>query len=313
MTKKLILTMALLVAVATIFVACEEPTYNVQVTAAEGGTVEGKNGEYKEGEMVVFKAIPDDGYYFSQWSDGNTDNPRAIVVGEADITLTAEFVLPTIETVDLGLTSGNLWATCNIGTINPWNYGCYYAWGETQTKDNYSWETYKYCNGSAKSLTKYNYHENFGPVDNKTTLESVDDVATAIFGAAYSMPSSDDGKELADECYWVWTSDYNDHKVNGYIVYRAKNDADKGAKVYKGNTPSASYSLSDAHIFLPAAGGRGDEILHDAGLEGYYWFTSISTTNPSGASRLSIFSTGVDPRSGNGRFVGFSVRPIKRP
>ncbi len=43
---------------------------------------------------AVIEATANEGYQFSQWSDGNTDNPRTIVVDE-DITLTAQFVPAT--------------------------------------------------------------------------------------------------------------------------------------------------------------------------------------------------------------------------
>ena len=48
------------------------------------------------------------------------------------------------EYVDLGLPSGTLWATCNVGASKPEEYGDYFAWGETKPKDDYSWETYKW-------------------------------------------------------------------------------------------------------------------------------------------------------------------------
>ena len=230
----------------------------VTVTA-ENGTISGsENGRYAPGSNLSFTATPSTGYCFSQWSDGSTDNPRTITVSTNDITLTAEFVTATIATVDLGLTSGNLWATCNVGAINPWNYGCYYAWGETKIKTEYDWSTYKYCNGSYNSLTKYNNYAGCGTVDNKTTLETSDDVATAAFGSDYSIPTIADWEELSAQCYWVETNNYNEQNVNGFIVYRAKSDEDKGVKDCVGYIPqaSASYSLSDTHIFFPAAGCR---------------------------------------------------------
>lgn len=46
--------------------------------------------------------------------------------------------------VDLGLPSGTKWATMNIGASTPEDYGNYYAWGETETKEEYGWNTYKY-------------------------------------------------------------------------------------------------------------------------------------------------------------------------
>ena len=367
--------------ISMVFAGCkkEDHTYSVQVTSTEGGTVEGQNGKYEEGETVVFKAIPADGYYFSYWSDGKDDNPRTVIVSsknisitaifmgvspkgcgtietrgngykqgdegypafditafaadgycfsqwsdgntdnprnigeyddKANTSLTAEFVLPTITTVDLGLTSGNLWATCNIGTINPWNICSYYAWGETQTKDIYSWETYKYCNGSDKSLTKYNVKANYGTFDNKKTLEPTDDVATAVFGAEYSIPTYDDWQELIDECYWVFTWNYNNHYVGGYIVYRAKTEADKGVIIYENATPSASYSLSDAHIFLLAAGYRADSVYSMG--DGSYWSSSLYKDKPSCARNFD-FNVGNVYLSVSNRCTGYSVRPIKRP
>ena len=57
--------------------------------------------------------------------------------------------------IDLGLPSGTLWAACNVGAETPEGLGSYFAWGETTTKADYDWSTYKYCNGSENTLTKY--------------------------------------------------------------------------------------------------------------------------------------------------------------
>lgn len=216
--------------------------------------------------------------------------------------------------VDLGLPSGNLWATCNVGADNPWNYGDYYAWGETTPKTDYSWETYKYCNGTDSSLTKYNNDADYGTVDNKNVLEPTDDAATAVLGAEYSMPTFADWKELADECYWVWTSNYNNHGVSGYMVYRAKSDADKGANVNEGDTQSVSYSLSDAHIFLPATGLLGDRLIGD-GFSGSYWSASLYTSYPNSARLLGFSHLNSEGPIAHtcGRCYGLSVRPVKRP
>ena len=82
MRNRLLKSFALFALLATVFAGCkeDEPTYMVQVTATEGGTIEGQNGEYKEGETVVFTAVPAEGYYFTKWSDGNTENPREIEI-----------------------------------------------------------------------------------------------------------------------------------------------------------------------------------------------------------------------------------------
>lgn len=94
------------------------------------------------------------------------------------------------EFVDLGLPSGLLWATYNIGATKPEEYGLYFAWGETQgyegiTDDKqFSWADYKLCGGSNSTLTKYNNNSSYGTVDTLTTLEQVDDAAYTmeIFG-----------------------------------------------------------------------------------------------------------------------------------
>ena len=368
--------------ISMVFANCkkEDPTYSVQVTATEGGTVEGQNGEYKEGETVEFKAIPADGYYFTKWSNGSTDNPLTITISNNDITLTAQFAqspLVTISasdngtidtevnaryapgsnvtvtaqpdadyyfagwsdgntdnprtitignedviltsyffapTVDLGLESGTLWTTRNLGATAPWEYGDYYAWGETKTKDDYSWETYKYCKGTEKTLTKYCYDAELGYngfSDVLTTLEAADDAATAVLGTDYSMPTEANWEELGDQCYWVWTENYNNQNVRGYIVYKAKSAGDKGLKVYSGGTPSASYSLKDAHIFLPAAGYR--RYSEFKGWLGYYWSASLREYGPYHALDCYFASGYVYPYNSGERKLGRSVRPVKRP
>lgn len=72
------------------------------------------------------------------------------------------------EYVDLGLPSGTLWATCNIGANSPEEKGYYISWGETQPKEEYTWDTYKYCRGSLETMTKYNVASQYGLIDNLT-------------------------------------------------------------------------------------------------------------------------------------------------
>lgn len=213
-----------------------------------------------------------------------------------------------INVVDLGLPSGIKWAKMNVGATNPWDFGNYYAWGETETKSDYNWETYKYCNGNYNKITKYcNKADcgNDGFTDTLVTLESADDVATAVLGADYSMPTAVDWNELCSQCYWVWTSKYEGRDISGYIVYKAKSDGDKGVKVFGDGTPSAIYSLTDVHIFLPAAGYIG------VGRYGCYWSSSLYGSSL--ASNCSFDSNGVYSSWTSDRCFGWSVRPVKRP
>ena len=189
----------------------------------------------------------------------------------------------THEYVDLGLSVK--WATCNVGATKPEEYGDYFAWGETTPKSTYDWETYKYCNGSFDSLTKYNNSSIFGTEDYKKTLELADDAARANWGGSWRMPTRAEQDELRKKCTWKWTTQ---NGVNGYIVTSKSN----------GNS-----------IFLPAAGYRCDSPLYSAGSFGYYWSSSLYTDYPNGAYNLSFDSNSVDWVYYN-RNLGFSVRPV---
>lgn len=82
------------------------------------------------------------------------------------------------EYVDMGLSVK--WATCNVGALSPGDYGNLYAWGETTAaKTDYVWDTYKWCDGSYDSLTKYNNSSSLGTVDGRTRLDLADDAARA--------------------------------------------------------------------------------------------------------------------------------------
>ena len=328
MRNGLLKSFALFALLATVFVGCK---YKVQVTATEGGTVKGQNGKYKKGDTVVFRAVPADGYYFNKWSDGNYYNPRKIAIDTSNVTISAEFVDATLPLVDLGLSSGTLWATCNLGAENPWDYGNYYAWGETETKDVYSWETYKYCKGSYKTLTKYCYKPIFSSIDEHgrfiteygfngytdalKTLLPEDDAATTVLGSDYSIPTVDDWYELGSQCHWVWTANYNNQGVYGYIVYKAKAEDDKGTidvELYYG-TPSAFYSMKDAHIFLPAAGFRTDSMPAYHGRFGYYWSASLFDEYNTREAYLCLFTdVSLFLSSHHNRCYGYSVRPVQR-
>ena len=192
--------------------------------------------------------------------------------------------------VDLGLPSGTKWATCNVGATKPEEYGSYYAWGETEPKTNYDWSTYKWCNGDYDTLTKYCTDSNYGTVDNKTVLELADDAARANWGGAWRMPTDAEWTELRENCTWTLTSNYNGTGVEGRIVTSKIN----------GNS-----------IFLPAAGYRYNDDLHDAGYGGNYWSSSLGTGSPE-CARNEDFSLNDVNRSDDFiyRCCGESVRPV---
>lgn len=113
------------------------------------------------------------------------------------------------EYVDLGLSVN--WATCNVGATKPEEYGDCFAWGETSPKNDYNWFTYKYCNGSYTTMTKYCNISSYGYngfTDDKTTLELSDDAARANWGGKWRMPTQAEFNELlnSSNCTWTWTT-----------------------------------------------------------------------------------------------------------
>ena len=190
--------------------------------------------------------------------------------------------------VDLGLPSGLLWATCNVGANNPQGYGDYFAWGETQPKETYDWSTYQYCMGSSSTLTKYCSNSSFGYngfTDDLTTLLPEDDAATANWGSGWRMPTPAEWHELLDNTTKTWTT------LNGV----------------NGRLFSASNGKS---LFLPAAGYRYNSDLNGAGSYGDYWSSSLGTDYPSDAWRL-YFDSGYCSMYGLNRDSGRSVRPVR--
>ena len=189
------------------------------------------------------------------------------------------------EYVDLGLPSGLKWATCNVGASAPEEYGGYYAWGETEEKNNNSWDTYKWGNYYDYSLTKYCTENVYGIFDNKTVLDPEDDVAHVKWGGSWRMPTATEQVELGEECNWEWTT-LND--VNGYKVTGPN-----------GNS-----------IFLPAAGYCIGTGIYYTGSDGHYWSSSLSFSSES--AYYARFYGDVYKFNYSSRFYGYSVRPVSK-
>ena len=192
------------------------------------------------------------------------------------------------EWVDLGLPSGTLWATCNVGASAPEDYGDYFAWGETAPKDYYEWSTYKWCNGDRYTMTKYcadSDHGYNGFVDNKTELDPEDDAAYVNWGPQWRMPTREQQDELREKCTWTFLT------RNGV----------KGRLVIGPNGNS---------IFLPFAGAREGESLHDAGSCGYNWSRSLRP-NLSFSAYYLRFTSGYVQWNDYPRYYGLVVRAVR--
>ncbi|MBR2637513.1 MAG: PEGA domain-containing protein, partial [Bacteroidaceae bacterium] len=239
----------------------------VDITINEGETTEEnvalKRGETKPTQTVAVQQIQQS-TYAKQGSGNNSINGH--------------------EYVDLGLPSGLKWATCNVGASKPEDYGDYYAWGETDTKRKYTWATYKWCNGSKDTMTKYCTKKKYGTVDNKTVLEPKDDVAHVRWGGSWRMPTRAEMDELREKCTWVWTTV---NSIEGYKVTGPN-----------GNS-----------LFLPAAGYRGDTDVRYRGTYGYYRSSSLGSNNSGSAWYLYFSSSRYYWINGN-RYSGDTVRPV---
>ena len=182
------------------------------------------------------------------------------------------------EYVDLGLPSGLKWATCNVGADSPEDYGNYYAWGETETKSEYT-ESNSLTDGLTISEL-----QSLGYIDGSGNLTPSHDAATANWGGSWRMPTKEELEELQNECTWAWTTQngVNGRKVTG---------------------PNGN------HIFLPAAGYRSGSSLYYTGEYGLYWSSTPNESNGNRACRL-YFNSGNQYVIWSDRDYGQSVRPV---
>ena len=149
------------------------------------------------------------------------------------------------KAVDLGLSSGLLWADRNIGASEPEEYGRYFAWGDTvgSRQDTSDWHLFDWDNCP--------WGESTPPM---STLDAEHDAATVNMGADWRMPDIADFKELLDNCTTKWTTQ---NGITG-MLFTSK---------HNGNT-----------LFFPAGGYRNGSSLEDAVDVGSYWSRSLYTS-----------------------------------
>ena len=197
--------------------------------------------------------------------------------------------------VDLGLTSGTLWATMNVGATSEDDYGSYFQWGDTEDKRDADcgWESYKYCNGTEDSMTKYNTDSYYGTVDNKITLDLEDDAARANMEGDWRMPSLALMEELVAETNSEWVTGYKGTNINGR-KFTSKTDPSK-------------------YIFIPASGYRlGSEFNnnHADSDHTHVWSSSLFFPVPYGASLLNFDSNSISTDGYCERYDGCVVRGV---
>ncbi|MCQ2232543.1 MAG: DUF1566 domain-containing protein [Paludibacteraceae bacterium] len=205
----------------------------------------------------------------------NTKEVVQVIYEEKNITADTS----SIQYVDLGLPSGTLWATVNIGASKPEEYGDYFTWADTDPIDTVNPQSYKFIKYIKDwEYTKYN---------NKDGISQVlpeDDAATFNWGTNWKIPSSSQCQELIDNCRWYW-----DERNGVYgMVFKAKN----------GNS-----------MFLPAAGLFYDG-FDSVGEEGFYWSSTRSKFYEEQGQCLYFYSGGAYWVSDYHRVFAYPIRPV---
>lgn len=193
------------------------------------------------------------------------------------------------EYIDLGLPSGTLWATMNVGATSETDTGLYFAWGETTgyTADqvgvdkNFSWSDYELTNDGGSTFTKYN------STDGLTNLELTDDAAHVNMGGEWHMPTKEQCNELLNCCTIEQVTNYNDSGIDGCFFIS---------------------NINGKRLFIPFTGDvyNGEKVNNN---NSYMWTNSFGSSNVYGCCRLFFYSDGGSV-SENVRYNGNTIRGV---
>lgn len=211
---------------------------------------------------------------------GDDDNDDNITEGKDGV-----YVINDHKFVDLGLPSGLLWATRNVGAEVMFEAGNYYSWGEIEPKNKYTLATYKWFDGD--EFTKYTQE------DGKCVLDAADDVATVKWGKKCRLPKFAEAIELVTKCKWKWQLSYYNESRSGYLVTGPN-----------GNS-----------IFLPAAGSNTGSLIQWSNENGSYLLKDITPSrNNDHVAVLHFNELDITPTelssTGSFRVWGHSARPV---
>ncbi|MBQ3635075.1 MAG: InlB B-repeat-containing protein, partial [Bacteroidales bacterium] len=247
--------------------------YTVKFIDWDGKTL--KTQEVEHGKAATAPTNPTrTGYKFVGWI-GDYGN----VV--SDVTVTAKYEKKGTTTedkdgVDLGLPSGTIWAKTNLGAKNEKDAGDFFAWGEKDNRESFSWENYGLGEGTWDKMTKYTGK------DGKKKLAAEDDAAKVRTKNVWRMPTKAEMEELIEKCTW---------KLEG-----------EGFRVTGPNGKS---------IYLPL-GGLYMESREEEGTKGMYWGADIWE----GSEWMSVSMYLSNERSKGQthwthRRMGLMIRPVK--
>ena len=175
--------------------------------------------------------------------------------------------------IDLGLPSGTLWACCNVGADKPEGYGGYYAWGETEEKSCYNWETYRYYDASNETIQEIG-----------TDIAGTNyDVAHVKWGKYWAMPTLEQWLEL-NHCTTSWTIQ----------------DGIYGCRL---TSPNGGI------VFFPATGSRRNYIVEGEGTSVSLWTSEVFMLWDAQESFIFRNDKGVGASSAY-RYWGCPIRPV---
>ena len=227
---------------------------------------------------------------------GSSDN--YILLGGGGDKPVSDFMLGNngYDYVEIG---GLKWATMNVGANSVTDYGLYFQWGDINGyialqcgsgtfQKPFGWADYKYGNGTsspgANGMTRYNSS------DLLTRLDIVDDAAHANWSGMWRMPTTAEFQALGNAVNRAWTSDYQGSGVPG-IICTDKTDSSKV-------------------LFFPACGYCYNGSVYNVGSYGYYWSSSLYSSNVQDAYYLYFLDGLVRWQRSSHRSHGFSVRGV---
>ena len=217
---------------------------------------------------------------------------------------------------------GLKWATMNVGAATVAGsyetcFGDYFAWGETQpryltiTRTSESKASFTWRYGYSSSVySDYNYSTYTG-----TTLDASHDAATANWGSTWRTPTKEEFEALAAACSGSSTNDQTPVELintitAGGIYWLSSTQTIESA--YTGVAGLLFVNASDIskRVFFPASGKVTVSSLGYGGAQGYYWSSSLYSSNTGSAYYMLVDPSHVCPSYYYSPYFGFTVRPV---
>lgn len=215
--------------------------------------------------------------------------------------------------VDMGLPSGNLWATSNIDVTQPNKFaaspfqyeGSFFSWGNIEGHNPISTSAFDYNWGSVNAAEPWYDGQPYGNTKGNTLSGNIPvgeeyDAARANLGSPWRMPTMAEFNELFAGCIYI--------DATGTEI-----PAETTNKLVTVNGIVGLYLQSKTNgnrLFFACSGYGSGTSWYGRGSYGYYWSASIGSAR--NARGLGFYSGGVNPQSSDNRCNGFAVRAIAK-